>query len=410
MRATTIFNRLLQLQGAFVKDVRFEPRAIRVTIQARTKLHRCAVEGCGYSSRAGYDSKTRTWRAVSLGAWPVYLEAHCHRVHCPEHGVRQERVSWAASGSTFTYDFEEIVAWLAKQMNFTAVTELIGISWQTVSGIVERFVSRKLDQKRLDGLYRIGIDEVSYRKGHKYITTIANHDSRRVVAAQEGRSKKTVSKLFDSIGEERIQKLEVVTMDMSEAFLSEVNRRAPHVTIAFDPFHVVKLANEALQEVRRGEARDIKGTPKAQFLKGSRWALLRAPETLSEKEELRLADVAKLNSKTYRAYLLKEELRALYQCSFLSAGKHLAGWLAWASRSKLEPFIDLAKTIRRHRAGILAAIRFGLANGLLEGINNKIGMLKHRAFGFHSPQALIAMVFLTCGDVPTSLPRLPTWI
>lgn len=196
-------------------------------------------------------------------------------------------------------------------------------------------------------------------------------------------------------------------MDMCEAFISEVRSRAPQAQIAFDPFHVVKLANEALQEVRRGEARDFKGSANAQFLKGTRWALLKAPENLSDKDKTRLSAVSRLNTKTYRAYLLKEELRALYRCSPRAAERHLNAWLCWATHSRLAPFVKFAATVRRHHEGILAAIRLGLANGLLEGINNKIKMLQHRAFGFHSASALMAMVFLACGDIPINLPRLP---
>jgi transposase len=407
MHIQTVFNKLLSLQGAWVKAVRFDKEAVFVTVFPRARRHRCPFPGCTYSTHAGYDSSVRTWRAVSLGAWKVFLQARSIRLDCPQHGVLHERVAWAAPDSTFTLDFEEIVAWLAKQTNFTAITELMRISWETVANIVKRVVDRKLDDKRLDGLYHVGLDEVSYRKGHKYLTVLANHATGKVVEMVEGRSKESVGKLFDVLGPERVAQLKAVTMDMCESFISEVRSRAPQAEIAFDPFHVVKLANEALQEVRRGEAREIKGTDKARFLKGSRWALLKAPENLSEKDQVRLAAVAQMNGQTYRAYLLKEELRAVYRCGIRGAGRHLDAWVSWAARSRLPPFVTLAKTVRRHREGILAAIRLGLANGLLEGINNTIKMIQHRAFGFHTAGALMAMVHLVCGDIPTDLPRLP---
>lgn len=407
MRITTVFNKLLSLQGAWVRSVRFEKTAIFVAVSPRASLHRCPFPGCTYCTRAGYDSWTRTWRAVSLGAWNVFVQARSFRLECPRHGTLHERVAWAAPDSTFTLDFEEIVAWLAKETNFTALTRLMRISWATVANIVKRVVGRKLDDSRLNGLYRVGLDEVSYRKGHKYITVLANHDNGKVVEMVEGRSSKSVGKLFDALGPERTAQLETVTMDMCESFISTVRERAPQAEIAFDPFHVVKLAGEALQEVRRGEVRELKGTDEAAFLKGTRWALLKAPENLSDQDRFRLAAVADLNTKTYRGYLLKEELRALYNCGPRAAEKHLDAWLSWASRSRLAPFKRLATTLRRHREGVLAAIRLRLANGLLEGINNKIKMLQHRAFGFHSAQALMAIVHLVCGDIPTNLPQLP---
>jgi len=407
MRITTVFNRLLSLQAAWVKAVRFEKAAVYLTVRPRASLHRCPFPGCTYCTHAGYDSSIRTWRAVSLGAWKVFIQARSFRLDCPRHGILHERVAWAAPDSTFTLDFEEIVAWLAKETNFTAITRLMGISWETVAHIVKRVVDRKLDGSRLNGLYHVGLDEVSYLKGHKYLTVLANHANGKVVEMVEGRSGKSVAKLFDALGPERCAQLEVVTMDMCEAFISTVRERAPKAEIAFDPFHVVKLANEALQEVRRGEARELKGTANARYLKGTRWALLKAPENLSEKDQVRLAAVSRINTKTYRAYLLKEELRAVYRCRLRAAGKHLGAWLSWAARSRLAPFKRLAGTVRRYRDGILAAIRLGLANGLLEGINNKIKMIQHRAFGFHSAQALMAMVHLVCGNIPTDLPQLP---
>jgi transposase len=407
MRITTVFNKLLSLQAAWVKSVHFKKTAIHVTVQPRATRHRCPFPGCAYSTSAGYDSSIRTWRAVSLGGWQVYIQARSFRLRCPCHGILHERVAWAAPDSTFTLDFEEIVAWLAKEMNFTAITRLMRVSWETVANIVKRVVDRKLNTSRLDGLYSIGLDEVSYRKGHKYLTVVANHANGKVVDMVEGRSRKSVAKFFDKLGPERAAKLQAVTMDMCEPFISEVRARAPNAEIAFDPFHVVKLANESLQEVRRTEARELKGTPNAHFLKGTRWALLKAPENLSDQDKFRLSAVSMINARTYRAYLLKEELRAIYSCGPRAAHIHLKKWLSWASHSRLAPFVKLARTVRRHSDGVLAAIRLGLANGLLEGINNKIKMLEHRAFGFHSPEALIALVFLVCGDIPTCLPQLP---
>jgi transposase len=190
---------------------------------------------------------------------------------------------------------------------------------------------------------------------------------------------------------------------MCAPYIAEVSDRASNEQICFDPFHVVKLANEAVHELRGSEAREQKGTSGAAVLKGSRWAL-KAPEKLRSEERVRLAEVAAINQHVYRGYLLKEELRALYTCGPISAKRHLEEWLSWASRSKPRPFVKLARTLRKYRDGILAAIRLRVSNGRLEGLNNKIGVLKHRAYGFHSAAALIAMVFLCCTKLPLTLP------
>lgn len=296
------------------------------------------------------------------------------------------------------------MAWLTREMNKTAVTRLVHIAWETVGTIVSRVVARTLDSGRLDNLYVIGIDEVSYRKGQKYLSIIMNHAEGRPVWIDEGRSRQTIGKFFTELGPERAADLEVVTMDMSGPYIAEVQAQAPQAEIAFDPFHVVKLANDAVQKVRREEARDLKGTADADVLKGTRWTLLKAPEALSKEEKTKLARVESLNRRVYRAYLLKEELRVLYQCRPQNAPWHLTQWLKWARRSQIPSFIKLAATLTKHRQGVLDAIKHGVSNGPLESLNGRISMLKHRAFGFHSASALIAMIFLCCTHLPINLP------
>jgi transposase len=318
--------------------------------------------------------------------------------------VVTEAVPWAEHDSRFTRDFEDLVAWLTREMNKTAVKTLMRIAWETVGNIIERVVARKLDPDRLRRLYVIGIDEVSYRKGHKYLTVVADHATGNPVWIGEGRSQATVGAFFDELGDKGARQLQAVSMDMCASYILEARSRAPQAEIAFDPFHVVKLANEAVHDVRRTEARERKGSAEAAVLKGSRWALLKAPDNLREEERVRLSAVAGLNARVYRAYLLKEELRAMYRCRLNVAGEHLRSWLSWASRSNLAPFVKLGRTLRQHRDGILAAIRLRLSNGRMEGLNNKIGVLKHRAYGFHSFAALAAMVFLCCTDLQLDLP------
>jgi transposase len=384
--------------------VAFSSEAVVVTIVRRARLHRCAR--CEWRTRAAYDHRVSSWRHVALGKLAVTLRSTVARVDCPDHGVAIEAVPWAEAGSRFTRDFEDLVAWLAREMNKTAVARVMRLAWATVGGIIERVVARRLDEKRLDELYCIGLDEVSYKKGHKYLSIVADHRTGDPVWIGEGRSQRTVAQFFDELGPERTAKLEFVTMDMSAGYIAEVRARAPQAEIVFDPFHVVRLANDAVHSVRREEARVRAGSDEADVLKGARWSLLKSPETLSGNDRVRLAAVAALNKRVYRAYLLKEELRALFWCSARSARRHLDAWLAWASRSRLRSFVRLARTLRQHRDGILAAVSLGLSNGRMEGLNNKIAVLKHRAYGFHSVVALIAMIFLCCTKI--ALPR-PTF-
>jgi transposase len=402
VRTRTVFSRLLQLQGACVRKVEFGLWDIVAEVTRRARRHRCPY--CRFSTWSQYDAHTSEWRHIPLGKWPVRVRSEVARIDCPRHGVITEAIPWAAPDSRFTLDFEEVVAWLAREMNKTAVTRLMHVAWVTVGRIIQRVVGRKLDPKRLDDLYVMGMDEVSYRKGHKYLSVVANHQTGNPVWIGEGRSKETVGTFFTELGEERSGDLAIVTMDMAGAYIEEVRQKAPNAEIAFDPFHVVKLASDAVSQVRRAEAREVKGSPEATVLKGSRWTLLKAPEKLRPEEKAKLSEVSRLNTRVFRAYLLKEELRTLYDCEVEEAEGHLDAWLAWASRSRLAPFVRLGRTVRQYRDGVLAALRLGVSNGLLEGINNKIGVIKHRAYGFHSAAALIAMVFLCCSKIALNLP------
>jgi transposase len=404
MRISTVFRRLLGIQKVRVIDVAFShpAKAVHVTIERWFKKLTCGR--CKLRSKAGsYDSSERLWRHLDLGSWEVYLHARIRRLHCPRcETVVTERVPWADHGSAFTRDFENIVSYLAQQTNKTAIARLMGIAWPTVGNIIERTVRRHSLPLKTRRLRRIGIDEVSYRKGHRYLTLVADHVAGHIVWGAEGRSGATLAGFFDALGEEGCGQLEVVTADMCEAYLTEVRRRAPQAKVVIDPFHVVKLANDAVDEVRRAQVRTLRGHDAAKAIKKTRWILLRDPSGLLLGEYGRLVELARTNRPLYRAYLLKEALRVTYTLPPREAKKHLEAWLAWASRSRLKPFVKLGRTIRRYHDGIIGAIESGLSNGRLEGLNSKVRLLSHRAFGFHSPEALMALIYLCCSgiDVP----------
>lgn len=329
------------------------------------------------------------------------------RVHCKECGIHVEMVPWAASGSRFTSDFEELVAYLAQTTDISKVTRLMGISWQAVGQIVDRVIARKLDPGRLDGLRNIGVDEFSYRRRHQYLTTVVDHDRRRVVWAAPGHSAKTLEAFFDLLGPERCALIECITMDMSGGFKSAAKSRIPHAQIIFDRFHVQRMASDAVDQIRREQLREMRGSPEGRELFNSRFALLKNSWNLIQREKDKLSDIQKTNAKLYRAYLLKETLvKAMEYSQPWRGEKALREWLAWASRSKLKPFVKTARTIRRHFDGIIAYFKARLTNGIVEGFNTKLRMIARRAFGFHSPSPLIAMLYLCSGGI-TLDPPLP---
>ena len=404
MRASTLLRRLLGVSCLFVEGVRFEGEVMVVAVKPRRRTARCAQ--CE-RLRPGYDRlPTRRWRHLGLGSLRIELEYAPRRVSCARcGGVRVEAVAWAAHASNFTYDFEELVAYLAQVTDQTQVTKLMGIAWSTVGAIVSRVVERRRDPDLLDGLRCIGVDEFGYRKRHNYLTIVVDHDRQRVVWTAKGHDSAALKAFFDELGPERCQRIECVTMDLSAAFIKAATDALPQAQIVFDRFHVQRLASDALDEVRREQLRELRGTPEGRELFRTRFALLKNPWNLTATESARLSNVQRANAPLYRAYLLKETLaKALDYRQPLRAERALMQWLAWAARSRLQPFVRAARTVRKHFDGILAYVRERLTNAFLEGINNRVRMITHRAYGFHDHLALSAMIFLCCSGIVLNPP------
>jgi transposase len=402
-RVEEVLRRLLGVRELVVRGAHFESHGVEVEVRPRQRRARCGE--CGRPS-PGYDTApSRLWRHLALGRTVFWLRYAPRRVLCREHGVKVERVPWAAHGSHFTYEFEQMTAWLAQRMDRTATCRLMGINWRTVGTIIQRVVQAQLDPARLEELYVIGVDELSFRRHHEYVTVVVDQLKKRVVWVGEGKGEKTLLKFFDELGPERSQALTHVTMDLGAAYRSAVEARAPQAQKVFDRFHVQKLASEAVDIVRRQEVGLLGNAPEGRALKKSRWALLKNPWNLTVRQGQKLSEVARTNKRLYRAYLLKESLaQGLDYRQRLRAEQHLEGWAQWASRSKLAPFVKLSRTLRRFKEGILAYTSTGLSNGLLEGLNNKIRLITRRAFGFHSAQALTSMIHLCCGGLTLSPP------
>jgi transposase len=255
----------------------------------------------------------------------VYLEADALRVACPEHGVVVTAVPWARHGSRFTTAFEDTTAWLAAHAALTVLAMLLRISWRSVAAIVVRVVAEAAGKRdRLAGLRRIGIDEISYRKGQRYLLCVVDHDTGRLVWAGTNRTAATLREFF--------------------------------------------------------------------------------PDTLSSDQKTTLAVIAKINGPLYRAYLLKEQLREVFAAKGAHGRALLAGWLSWARRCRIPEFVKLAKTITRFLPLIHNALDHGLSNALSEATNTHIRLLTRRAYGYHSPDALIAMATLTRGGLCPPLP------
>lgn len=404
---------MLGVEGAVVQDVRLEEpqdgaECLMVSVRPgwgeRGRCGICRRRCPGFDSGGGL----RRWRALDLGTTKTYLEATAPRVRCPEHGVIVAGVPWAGHDARSTRSFDDTVAWLATHCSKSAVGVLLRVGWRTVGRIITGVVAEAEEGRdRLDGLRRIGIDEISHRKGHRYLTVVVDHDSGRLVWAAPGRDTATLGRFFDALGDDRCEQIRLASADGAPWIKGVVARRCPRATQCMDPFHVVAWATDALDAVRREvwrAARKAGQTAVAGELKGARFALWTNPERLTEGQQRRLAGIKRTNEPLYRAYLLKEQLRTALQMPAHAAMNLLVGWLSWARRSRLAPFVDLARKIDEHWDQIAASLTHGLSNARIESMNTKIRLITRRSFGFHGPEALIALAMLSLGGLCPPLP------
>lgn len=393
-----------------VEDVCFDEDDECIVVSVRPR--KATKRRCGRCARrcAGYDQGDgrRRWRALDLGTIRAYLEADSPRVRCAEHGVVAAQVPWARHGAGHTYAFDDTAAWLATHCSKSAVRDVLRIAWRTVGSIVTRVVAdAEAGTDRFANLARIGIDEISYKRGHKYLTVVVDHDTGVLLWAHDGRNQKTLEKFFDRLGVERCAKITLVSADAAEWIANVVAARCPNAELCLDPFHIVAWATKALDEVRRevwNAARKNGQKAVAKELKGARYALWKNPEDLTERQGAKLASIAQTNQRLYRAYLLKEQLRRVFALKGAAGIALLDHWLKWARRCRIPSFVKLAKSITKHRAGIEAALTHGLSNARVESMNTKLRLLTRVAFGFRSPDALIALAMLDLGGLCPPLP------
>ena len=411
MRTARVWRRLLGVEQTVLEKVEFDEDEAAVVAHVRPR--KGGRGRCGRCGRRcpGYDrgSGRRRWRALDLGTIKVFLEAAAPRVACPEHGPTVIQVPWARHGAWHTAAFEDTAAWLVTHTSKTAVGELLRIAWRTVGGIVTRVVAdARAAHDPFDGLRRIGIDEISFKKGHRYLMVVVDHDSGRLVWAAAGHDKKTLAGFFDAVGAERCRQVRLVSADAAEWIGELVRERCPNAALCLDPFHIVAWATDnALDRVRRevwNTARRAGASGHAKELKGARYALWKNPHRLTDKQQAKLAWIATLNGPLYRAYLLKEQLRQVFAVRGDDGLALLDRWLAWACRCRIPAFVELARRTRKNRGGNEAALTHGLSNALVESTNTKLRVLTRMAYGFSDPEALIALALLDRGGYCPSLP------
>ena len=389
--------------------------SVRPDAKARGRCGHCHRRSPRYDRGDG----RRRWRALDAGTTKVFIEADAPRVRCRTHGPTVAAVPWARHGTGHTRAFDDTVAWLAVHTSKTAVVELLRVAWATVGAIVARVVDEaRAVNDPFDGLVRIGIDEISYKRGHRYLIVVVDHDTGHLVWAGPGRTDADLEVFFDELGDERAAELTHISADMAGWIARVVAKRAPNAQRCADAFHVVAWAIEALDVERRRAWNQASGrnaittvTSQRGRARGTslgiaraRYALWKNPGDLTDNQRAQLDWIAKIDPRLHRAYLLKEGLRFVFAVKG-DAGKHaLDRWLSWARRSRMPAFVELARKIVKHRVAIDHALDSGLSNALIESTNTKIRLLTRIAFGFHGPEPLIALALLALGNQPPALP------
>jgi transposase len=413
MRLAMVFKRLLRLARERVVAVELIERVGRqllVVELALPKRRRAVCSGCGEQVAAGYDRRVVTWRHLDVFRVQCILRCEIRRVCCPACGIRGEQVPWARAGSRFTRAFEDTGVWLARSAPKSRVAELLRVDWASVGRMIERVVAeytRTRDGDGLDGLRRIGIDEVAYRKGHRYLMCVVDHDSGRLVWAAPGRSQTTAQQFFDQLGVERCKRITTVSTDLHGGWLATIKTNCPTAAVCADPFHVIKLAGDALDELRRANWQQLRETDpdRAKWLKGTRFTLRRRSDRLKEGDQTILDQLAETNHDVYLGWLLLDQLRCVYLArDHDEAIRLLDEWVFAACVSELEPFVRIAITFDTHRQAIANAITLAITNARLEGMNSTVRLLSHRARGFRRLDSLLAIITLVCGHVPVQLP------
>jgi transposase len=403
----TLFTQALGLAVPWeVVDVKFSPEQHRIDFHVVCQAgadHACPA--CGAGGTAVHDWNERSWRHLDFFQYEAYLHAEVPRVKCPHCGkVSQVEVPWARPGSRFTLLFEALVVGLAPLMSVAGLARQMRVGDDPLWRILNHHVKAARALESHAGIEAIGVDETAAKRGQRYISVFFDLGSDRLLFATEGRSKETFKHFVKDFADHGGVPNEIrrVSMDMSASFQAGVAEQLPEATVCFDRFHVVALASEALDEVRRAEQKS------APELKGSRWALLKKPLDWTVKQLNAMYTLQRSNLKTARAWRLKEALREIYRTATSpeEAEPLLARWRSWASRCRLEPFKKLARTLKTHWEGVLNGFNEGCHNGKVEAMNRSLQEARARARGYRRTENFINMAYLIAGKL-THLPKSP---
>ena len=408
MTPMKLVSKLLKFKGFKAVNVWFEGKGGGDLVVA-VKPHKngCRCPQCGRRGKIVCIMPPRRWRDVRVCGRTVWLLHAPREIRCPTHGRRVEEPPWAAPGARVTYRLEYLLLRCCQAMPQNAAAEMLGMPCSTLSDILHRVINRVRQGHSIRDLKTIGIDEISYAKGHKYATLVYDLDRSCVVWVGRGKARQTIDQFFEqALSPYQKAKIKWACCDMSETFIGALQQHCPNALLVLDRFHVVKALNDAVDEVRKEQWRETCGEDR-KALKGLRWLLYRHSSTRSREDTLTLQALEKANRRIYRAWRLKDEFEQLWDYKAPWAAKRfLKTWTTAAMRSRLEPLKKFVRTVRKHADGILAFVETHLTNAVAEGLNRIARMVKNRASGFRDLNPFADMIFLCVGDVdiPAQIP------
>jgi len=404
MLIKTVLNRIHKVKGFVYEKARFNGDWIEVEIRPR-KGSRPICFGCGQPG-PGYDTlPSRRFTFVPLWAISVFLIYARRRVDCPRCGVTVEQVPWAEGKHRLTQAYAVFLARWGRRLSWREVSLIFQTSWENVYRSVAWVVEYGLQNRSLDGITAIGVDEVQFQKGHRYLTVVYQIDqgSRRLLWIGKDRTTKTMLRFFRMMGRERTAALRFVCSDMWQPYLKVIAKKASQALHILDRFHIVAKLNKAIDEVRAAEVKALAAKGYEPVLKHSRWCLLKRVRNLTRKQSARLAELMCYSLKTIRAYLIKESFEMFWEYeSYHWAGVFLDAWLKRAMRSRLEPIKKVARSIRAHQGLILNwfAAKKAFNSGIVEGLNYRIKLTIRKAYGFRTLEAAETALYHALGRLP----------
>jgi transposase len=400
MTARRLLSKLLRFKGFLAVGFWWERWGRDLVVAVKPHKNGARCPRCGRRGKIVRALKPRRWRDGRVYGQTVWLVYSPREIRCRTHGQAVEVIPWAASSSRVTYRFEYAMLRMCSEMTQKAVAELLGLPTSTLSDLLHRAIKRGRQGHKIRGLKTIGIDEISYAKGHKYATIVYDLDRSCVVWIGAGKGRETIDRFFDeSLSDYQKAQVKWACCDMSEAYIGAIKEHCKNATLVLDRFHIVKKLNEAVDEDRKEQWREANRRDR-KALKGLRWLLYRHSTNRTPDATRTLKELEKLNRRIYRAWRLKDEFEQFWDYKAPSAAsRFLKNWTATAMRSRLDSIKTFVRTLREHQEDILAFIETRLTNAISEGLNRIIQIVKNRASGFRDLDPFSDLIYLVVGDV-----------